>query len=154
MTYMYKMGHMNIGCKIFVDPSWHTKNYKKNQIPARAHKKNKKWYFRTKFHFRKAFPSTFSEENGHAEVGEKNSNNTFVLCTCSPFFYRWVLLMSKKTFLKIHLAMKSKNLKYKKHPHKKIEKHKINHQAFHKKRINHILSRTKISLFTRLFMSR
>ena len=73
----------------------HTKNDEKNQIPAGHTQKTKKWYFRTKFYFRKAFPSTFSEENGRAEVGEKNSNNTFlydddaqkfVLCTRSPFF--------------------------------------------------------------------
>ena len=74
------------------------------------------------------FPSTFSEENGRAEVGEKNfNNNIFVydddaqkvtLCTRSPFFYRWILLISKKTFLKIHLAIKSNNLKFKKHPDK------------------------------------
>ena len=123
----------------------------------------KKWYFRTKFHFRKTFPSTFSEENGRAEVGEKNFNNTFVydddaqkvtLCTRSPFFYRWILLISKKTFLKIHLAIKSKNLKYKKHPHKKIKSTKLIIRLFTKKKINHILGRRKISLFTRLFMSR
>ena len=67
----------------------------------------KKVIFRTNFNSK--FLITFSEENGLADVVEKNSDDTFVfdddaykvvLCTCSPFFCtRWVLLRSKKTFL-------------------------------------------------------
>ena len=75
----------------------HKKLQEKSNSSQGTQKKTNKWYFRMKFNFQKAFPSTFSEENGHAEVGEKNSNNTFVLCTCSPFSIGGSCWYKKKT---------------------------------------------------------
>ena len=102
---------------------------KKYSTLAQTHKKwqeksnssrgtQKKSYFRTNFNSK--FLITFSEENGLADVVEKNSDDTFVfdddaykvvLCTRSPFFCtRWVLLRSKKTFFsKIHLMVRERS---------------------------------------------
>ena len=70
----------------------------------------KKSYFRTNFNSK--FLITFSEENGLADVVEKNSHDTFVfdddaykvvLCTRSPFFCTfWVLL-------RIHLMVRERS---------------------------------------------
>ena len=89
--------------------SGHTTNDEKNEFHPRHTKKNEKSYFTTKFvfkkkkyefQFQKVFLITLIEGNGRAEVGENNSNGTFicdddahkvVLSPRSPFFYRrWV----------------------------------------------------------------